>query len=385
MKMKQIYGEINKTEQQDDGTIKVWGYASSNSIDSDGETITSDALKNALPDYMKFGAVREMHGNNAAGTAIEASVGEDGKTWFGAHIVDPIAVLKVQTGTYKGFSIGGKVLERDNLNKSVIKQIKLVEISLVDRPANPEAIFTMFKAETIDKDINILDNEEKEQIMDNKEVVKAEVVVEEVIKAEDNTDIKKGLSDVAWLASIVQELAYLQECMENEEKYEKDNSTLPSDLIEVIKTLSNILVASAKEETDELTSSNDYVNIDNEDDSVAYSEKNTDLNKSEEIINLLKGYGLEVVKSKVNEDLNKFEVLNEELQKTIKINEDLAKRVNELENMPKPAKASLMSISKNEELGITNEFEDVIYKSGSNEIDEVATAIKKSQKIRKNY
>jgi hypothetical protein len=43
-------------------------------MDSDGEIITPEAMKAALPEYLKFGAVREMHGANAAGTAIEAEV-----------------------------------------------------------------------------------------------------------------------------------------------------------------------------------------------------------------------------------------------------------------------------------------------------------------------
>lgn len=99
-----LYAAIAKTENLGDGTIKVWGWASSASVDSDGETITAEAMKAAIPAYMKFGAVREMHGSSAAGTAIEARVEADGRTFFGAHIVDPIAVKKVQAGVYKGCS-----------------------------------------------------------------------------------------------------------------------------------------------------------------------------------------------------------------------------------------------------------------------------------------
>ena len=33
-----LYAEISKTEELDDGTVKVWGYASSSAVDSDGET-----------------------------------------------------------------------------------------------------------------------------------------------------------------------------------------------------------------------------------------------------------------------------------------------------------------------------------------------------------
>lgn len=144
------YAQISKVEPQEDGTLKVYGFASSGAEDSDGEVVTPDAMKAALPDYMKFGAVREMHQNIAAGTAIEASVEDDGRTSFGAHVVDPIAVKKVTAGVYKGFSIGGKVLERAKDNQKEITKLRLIEVSLVDRPANPEAVFTMYKVEADD-------------------------------------------------------------------------------------------------------------------------------------------------------------------------------------------------------------------------------------------
>jgi hypothetical protein len=99
---------------------------------------------------MKWGAVREMHDKKAAGTAIEADVKDDGRTWFGAHVVDSEAVKKVKSGVYKGFSIGGKVKSRDTANKAIITGIDLIEVSLVDRPANPEAVFTMYKSESLE-------------------------------------------------------------------------------------------------------------------------------------------------------------------------------------------------------------------------------------------
>jgi phage head maturation protease len=151
MMTKRLYAEISKTEELSDGTVKVWGYASTPDVDSDGEIITPAAMKAALPEYLKFGAVREMHGAKAAGTAIEAEVQDDGRTWFGAHIVDSEAVKKVRARVYKGFSIGGKIVSRDKVDKSTITGIKLVEVSLVDRPANPEAVFTMFKVEGVDE------------------------------------------------------------------------------------------------------------------------------------------------------------------------------------------------------------------------------------------
>ena len=142
-----FYGEITKVEAQDDGTIKVFGTASSGAVDDADETVTPDAMKAALPGYMRFGALREMHGLTAAGATLSAEVGEDGVTRIVAHVVDPVAVKKVQLGVYKGFSIGGKVLSRDPADRKVITKLKLNEISLVDRPCNPDAVIDVWKAD----------------------------------------------------------------------------------------------------------------------------------------------------------------------------------------------------------------------------------------------
>jgi phage head maturation protease len=183
-KLKRMYAEIAKTEAQDDGTVKVWGYASSGAVDSDLETITPDAMKAAIPDYMAWGAVREMHdATKAAGTAIECSVQDDGRTWFGAHIVDPVAVAKVNANVYKGFSIGGKITERDSLDKSVIKGIKLYEVSLVDRPANPEAMITVVKALRTDED----DVEELADILDEGSIAPRDILA--LVKAAKNSTV----------------------------------------------------------------------------------------------------------------------------------------------------------------------------------------------------
>jgi len=130
----------------DDEQRMVWGYASTEVLDSQGEIVKREALEAALPDYMRFANIREMHQPSAVGIATEAEL--DGRGLFlAAHIVDPVAWEKVTSGVYKGFSIGGSVVSRDRAEKHVITGVRLSEISLVDRPANPEAIFTMFKSD----------------------------------------------------------------------------------------------------------------------------------------------------------------------------------------------------------------------------------------------
>jgi phage head maturation protease len=149
MLMKRSFATLMKVEDQEDGTIKVYGVASTGARDDAGEIITPEAMKAALPDYMKWGAIREMHQPTAAGTALDASVDADGATQLCAHVVDAAAIQKVKTKTYRGFSVGGKVLGRDPKDPTIITKIKLIEVSLVDRPCNPEAEISMWKAADI--------------------------------------------------------------------------------------------------------------------------------------------------------------------------------------------------------------------------------------------
>lgn len=215
-----MYAEIAKSEKQDDGTLKVWGWASSEAVDSDGEVITAEAMKSAIPDYLKFGAVREMHdAKKAAGTAIEATVNEEGKTWFGAHVVDPVAVKKCETGVYKGFSIGGRVTARDEVNKNTITGLNLVEVSLVDRPANPESVFEVFKADKLDE------------------------------------PVAKGMYGLRQFADVLQSVTYMISEAQWEAEQEKDGSTVPQSLREWLEMGVMVFQEMSAEETAELIAS----------------------------------------------------------------------------------------------------------------------------------
>jgi phage head maturation protease len=144
-----LFGSLSKVEDQEDGTIKVYGVASSESRDQADEIVRAAAMREALPDYSRFPALREMHQPMAAGKVLEAEVDDDGITNIVAHVVDPVAIVKVRTGVYAGFSIGGKVLKRDPSDRSIITALRLIEISLVDSPCNPDAVLSMWKADAM--------------------------------------------------------------------------------------------------------------------------------------------------------------------------------------------------------------------------------------------
>jgi phage head maturation protease len=137
----QLYLPIAKLDRDQ---REVYGYASTEATDSQGEIVTKEALEAALPAYMRFANIREMHLPSAVGIAQEAVVDDKG-LWLRACIVDDEAWRKVREGVYKGFSIGGAVTARAAEAPHIVTGLDLTEISLVDRPANPDAVFAVWK------------------------------------------------------------------------------------------------------------------------------------------------------------------------------------------------------------------------------------------------
>lgn len=373
--MAKLYAEIAKMEAQDDGTVKVWGYASSEAVDSDGEIIAAEAMKAAIPDYMKFGAVREMHGSNAAGTAIEINVEDDGRTFFGAHIVDPVAVTKVKTGVYKGFSIGGSVTARDELNKSQITGLKLTEISLVDRPANPDAVFTCFKAD------KPKDGEEADK--DDKPADKAdETPADDAEKADgDKKDDKEdGKKDEAEKSASVElsesKIAILKAVLAKAEKPEDEpvakSMYQVKSLADVLTSLKWLIEDAAYDNIDEAV----IAQIKESAGGLAESLKALVASEADKPVDGL------AAKADKSDDLAKAESVDElaKAQDALKKSNDaLAKAQAEIESLKKqaaPPKGSTKAIGKAEDNGEDplNGFQPIVKNDGS--LDDVATLVK---------
>lgn len=227
-----LFATFAKVDEQDDGTLIVEGIASTEAVDAQGEIVKASAIEAALPDYMRHGtgALREMHQPLAAGTAVATVDGET--TTVRGHVVDPIAVKKVQAGVYKGFSIGGRVTKRDAADKKTITGISLAEISLVDRPANPDAVLTMWKADVHGEEPG--DGEASEA---------------------EPAPLAKGMWDVAELAGVLQQLRNIQASATWEAEYEGDGSAMPSRLAACVTALADVLVEMVAEEAQEVKDS----------------------------------------------------------------------------------------------------------------------------------
>lgn len=143
MNILKVFIPLSKVDEEQ---RMVFGYATTEALDSQGEVIARAAVEDALPEYMRFANIREMHTMSAVGVAKQAEM--DGKgLYLGAKVVDEAAWGKVKEGVYKGFSIGGRALAKAD---GVITKMRLTEISLVDRPANPECTFDTWKADSLE-------------------------------------------------------------------------------------------------------------------------------------------------------------------------------------------------------------------------------------------
>ena len=130
----------------------VSGFATLDNIDQTGDVVTSESSLKAFESFR--GNIREMHGSNAVGKMVsfrpETFYDPKAKEFYNGVYVDAYISKgaqdtweKVLDGTLSGFSIGGKILESDNeVNKAngktvrFIKNYELIELSIVDSPAN---------------------------------------------------------------------------------------------------------------------------------------------------------------------------------------------------------------------------------------------------------
>jgi uncharacterized protein YoxC len=136
----------------DEGRRIVSGFASLDNLDKQDDIVTTEASMEA---FAKFrGNIREMHQPSAIGKMIsfkeEKYFDPETKKFYKGVFVSAYiskgaqdAWEKVLDGTYTGFSIGGRMNKWDDAydeksDKSirVIKEYDLIELSLVDSPAN---------------------------------------------------------------------------------------------------------------------------------------------------------------------------------------------------------------------------------------------------------
>lgn len=399
-----MYATIQKFDEEN---RMVYGYASTEVMDCQGDIIPTSAMQKAFPDYMKWGNIREMHRNdNGVGTVKEFSFDETG-TFIGVEVVDDQVWKKVVKGVYKGFSIGGAILKKVG---STISELSLIEISLVDRPANPLAVVTSFgKSEDLeDSELLTFAKRFEENIP---EVVEEEEVNEEEVKKSKLLEEleKTGLSFDAILALVEKSKKEAEE-KEAEEIAKKHEALIAKGFYEIKDVISAVDILSWVLDNEEweakwhndanieiLTSLRDHIiSITDLAQRMLANEISDIAEAKPEIIELsgkidgIKKYAETlpkadpVVEEEVHEDINKSEVVND-LSKSLTEKDEkiieLQEEIDKLKELTKGAVFESKSVTTEVKKTISNEeikkSSEEINKDLDKQIEEVKEKLSK--------
>lgn len=141
-------------EKTSDGFLLVRGLFTSDNRDEVGDIITRAATERALPKYRRWGNIRYMHQPKPVGKVTRIGA-EDGLEWNEVEIkiVDPQASFEVENGLLQALSVG-ILISYDDIDVMadggwLINDYSLAEISLVDHPANYDAMLSLSLDESV--------------------------------------------------------------------------------------------------------------------------------------------------------------------------------------------------------------------------------------------
>lgn len=219
MDLTHAYCDITKAERNADGDLVVTGRATGPDVDLDRQICDPAWLSKAMPEWYSTGAnVREMHTSIAAGRGDELV--QDGDGWnLRSIVVDPVSARKVEKQVLRGYSIGirnPQVIRDKAAPGGRIVGGQIVEVSLVDRPANPSCQLVLAKAlkpgpqtaVAIDSERRLVKVEELHdeagELLDRLEKALQGYDLVAVQKGNNKAQIKDARKAIALLAGVVQ-------------------------------------------------------------------------------------------------------------------------------------------------------------------------------------
>lgn len=148
---------IVKKQAQADGSLVIWGKATDESLDRDGQIVDADFASRALTEWFDdLGAsIRNMHSGTypPAGKGIALDIEPDG-AYVRARIVEPTAIRLVNEDVYKDLSVGifdPEVTPDVEAPGGRITDGWIGEVSLVDLGSNKNAHFSIAKRASRDE------------------------------------------------------------------------------------------------------------------------------------------------------------------------------------------------------------------------------------------
>ncbi len=178
---------FQKSADSDDESIFIEGYANTNSVDRAGDVIPTTAWDSALENYLKNPIILAYHDHDdPIGRMVDHRIDSKG-LWIKARIsaaAEEVYKL-IKDGVLTAFSVGFRV--KDAVYDSVtdlfvIKELELLEVSVVSVPCNQDSTFSLSKSFENDEDYSKF----KTQFM-----AKSEETKESKPTAPEAMDIKK--------------------------------------------------------------------------------------------------------------------------------------------------------------------------------------------------
>lgn len=191
----------------------VSGFATLDNVDRHGDIVTSEASERAFARFR--GNLREMHQPIAIGKVLSFHPEDyfdkkSGKAYKGIYVNAYVSKgaqdtwEKVLDGTLTGFSIGGNIINAavepgEDDDRRVIKEYDLMELSLVDSPANPLA--NIFSIQKVD-DAMVMKGMATEVLMENVFWCSQDQIASTSYDTEKNCVIcDSQMSNIGWVES----------------------------------------------------------------------------------------------------------------------------------------------------------------------------------------
>lgn len=143
---------IEKMETDENGDLVVHGKASDGGLDSDQQIVDPQWMAKAAPEWLQSGGnVRVQHNaqRDPAGVGVKVETDTQGATWVTSKVFEPVAQKLVSKGALRAYSVGiarPSIVRDASAPGGRIVGGELVEISLVDRPANKRCGIALVKS-----------------------------------------------------------------------------------------------------------------------------------------------------------------------------------------------------------------------------------------------
>ena len=140
-------------------SIYISGYASVNSVDRVGDVVPSSVWESGMENYLKNPIVLAYHDHDdPVGRMTEHKIDNKG-LWIKARISAAAEIFNlVKDGVLTAFSVSFRVLDAEYKPETelfIVKELELIEISVVSVPANSDTLFSLSKSFEDDKEYKL--------------------------------------------------------------------------------------------------------------------------------------------------------------------------------------------------------------------------------------